>query len=105
MNHEESLIQGQIVKELRHRGVLVMSFPNEFIKDARTMGTAITLGLLPGVSDLLVVLPGKLIFMEVKTATGVQSDKQKTFEKKVTELGYLYTVVRSLDEALKVVYS
>lgn len=102
MNHEESIIQKSIIQDLRHRGILVFSCPNEFVKDARSMGTAISLGLLPGVSDLVMVLPGKVVFLEVKTPTGTQSDKQIKFESKIKELGHSYFIVRSLQDVLNV---
>jgi hypothetical protein len=55
-------------------------------------------GLISGVSDLIVILPNKVIFIEVKTETGKQSDNQKLFKEKVTNLGFEYLIVRSLSE-------
>ena len=57
-------------------------------------------GLLSGVSDLIVLLPNAItLFVEVKIESGgVQSDSQKEFEKTVTDLGFRYVIVRSLDE-------
>lgn len=56
-------------------------------------------GLVPGVSDLIILLPNaKTIFIEVKTEKGIQSEKQKDFETTVTNLGFEYYLVRSLDE-------
>ncbi len=91
--------------ELRHKGYLVFSVPNDFVSGAKSAGVAITLGMLPGVSDLVVVLPGKVVFLELKTLTGKQSDRQVKFEARVKSLGHSYAVVRSLDEALKVVHT
>ena len=55
-------------------------------------------GTLAGVSDLIVLLPNaKCLFIELKTETGIQSDKQKDFEKLVSDLGFEYYLVRSLD--------
>ena len=39
-------------------------------------------GLLSGVSDLIVVLEGKVLFVEVKNEKGKQSQKQKYFKVK-----------------------
>ena len=55
-------------------------------------------GTLAGVSDLIVVLYGKTIFIELKTEKGIQSDKQKDFEKRVKENNQEYYLVRSLQE-------
>ena len=55
-------------------------------------------GVLPGVSDTIVVLPDKVIFVEFKTSTGKQSEAQINFENKVTELGHEYILIRNLDE-------
>jgi hypothetical protein len=53
-------------------------------------------GLYPGASDLVVIHRGVLMFLECKTLTGVQSDKQKAFQEHVERMGYLYRLVRSL---------
>lgn len=55
-------------------------------------------GMLTGVSDLVVVLPSKVIFVELKTSDGRQSPNQKDFEIKITSLGYNYYIIRSLND-------
>lgn len=55
-------------------------------------------GTMAGVSDLIVVLPNKTIFVELKTETGIQSDKQKLFESKIKELNQEYYLIRSLEQ-------
>ena len=56
-------------------------------------------GLTAGVADLIICLPfGRVLFVELKTDTGTQSDAQKTFESKVTKLGHDYFLIRSLDQ-------
>lgn len=55
-------------------------------------------GLLNGVSDTVVVLKKKVIFVEFKTEIGTQQENQKQFQKAVTDLEHEYVVVRSLDE-------
>jgi len=56
------------------------------------------MGLRPGVSDTVVVLPNKVLFVEFKTSTGYQSEKQKEFQKAVESCNHQYHVVRSLEE-------
>lgn len=55
-------------------------------------------GLRSGVSDTVVVLPGKTVYVEFKTEIGVQSDKQKEFESVVTNLHHNYYLCRSLEQ-------
>jgi hypothetical protein len=55
-----------------------------------------------GVPDICVIKKGKFIGLEVKSATGRQSDDQKTFELFVTENGGFYYVVRSLEEVRQI---
>ncbi len=77
---------------------LILSIPNENQQHlTRT-------GLYPGASDLIVHHHPRLIWVEVKTATGKQSDKQKAFQCHVESLGYSYYLVRSLDD-FKIVIS
>ena len=57
-----------------------------------------SLGLISGVSDLIIIQPNRIIFVELKTQTGKQSKNQKKFQKKVEALGFEYYVVRSLED-------
>jgi hypothetical protein len=57
-----------------------------------------SMGVVPGVSDLEWALPGRVIFIEMKTPTGTQSDAQKDFMRKVMERGHQYIILRSLEE-------
>jgi hypothetical protein len=58
-------------------------------------------GVLPGVSDTIVVLPDKIVFVEFKTSTGKQSEAQLEFQKRVIDLGHEYILIRNLDEFKK----
>ena len=60
-------------------------------------------GTLAGVSDLIVLLPNKCLFIEVKTDKGTQSDKQKEFENTVKSLGFEYYVVRSVNDFILII--
>lgn len=51
-----------------------------------------------GASDLILVLPGRTVFCELKTIKGVQSNRQKEFESKVSALGYKYIIIRNLEQ-------
>ena len=75
----------------------IFSVPNETSNVKEMMFKKAT-GLVSGVSDLIVLLPNKCMFVEVKTAIGKQSKKQISFEKTVTNLGFEYHLVRSLKD-------
>lgn len=96
----EALIQQRIVqyfrKEYYNKGI-ILSIPNERSGYAQ-MKVLLNTGLLSGASDLLVVLPNKVMFVELKNAKGKQSDKQKRFEEGIKKLGHEYHLVRSLEE-------
>ncbi len=78
----------------------IFSVPNEAgYKNKQFVST----GLLPGVSDVIAVLPGKVLFLEFKTATGRQSEKQKDFEEIVTNLGHDYFIIRSFEDFICVI--
>lgn len=80
----------------------IFSVPNDSESKEETMRKKAT-GLLSGVADLIVLLPNKCIFVEVKTPTGKQSDSQKEFEQHVQSLGFEYHLVRSLDQFKKII--
>lgn len=55
---------------------------------------------LNGVSDIIVVVYGKVIFIEVKRPGGKQSPAQKEFEKLCFENNATYFVATSLEEVI-----
>lgn len=78
---------------------MIFSIPNGGSRNKLEVITMKATGLLAGASDLVVIFPnGKLSFVELKTEKGTQSDKQKDFEKRVTDLGYEYKLIRTLEE-------
>lgn len=101
----ENLIQQQIVIWYNNNFCLkhhnprqcIFSVPNDSINAIETKRKVNT-GLVSGVSDLIVLHNGETIFIEVKTLTGKQSEKQKEFEKIVSLQGFKYYLVRSLEE-------
>lgn len=55
-------------------------------------------GMKAGVSDLIILIPNKVIFVELKTDTGKQSEVQKDFQNVVENLNLEYYLIRSFDE-------
>ena len=73
----------------------IFSVPNEAgYRNKQFVST----GMLPGVSDTIVVLDGKVLFIEFKTATGKQSERQKDFEETVKDLGHPYFICRNFND-------
>lgn len=62
-------------------------------------------GVLQGVSDLVVILPNKVLFIELKAERGKQSKFQKEFEAKIISLGYNYYIIRSIEEFKQLIIS
>ena len=75
----------------------IFSVPND-TSDVRELMRKKSTGLKAGVSDLIVLLPEKVLFIEVKTETGTQSEKQLEFQSLVESLGFEYILVRSLSD-------
>jgi hypothetical protein len=55
-------------------------------------------GLLAGASDLVVILPNFVAFVELKTDLGIQSEVQKDFQNRVDALGFEYIIIKSLEQ-------
>ena len=76
---------------------LIFSVPNEG-KNAKEQMYKKMIGMKSGVSDLIVVMKSRLMFVEVKDDDGEQSDNQIQFENDTKSLGFEYYLIRSLDE-------
>lgn len=110
MKHLESKIQKTVVQylrlELRHIGGIVYAVPNGDKRDEIVAARLKQEGVLAGVADLHILLPGgKIVFVEMKTKKGVQSQNQKIFQSTVEELGFEYLIWRSIDDAISWVKS
>jgi hypothetical protein len=75
----------------------IFSVPNEGRSKIETLQKK-AIGMMSGVSDLIILRPGEVIFVEVKTPTGTQSPSQKIFQSIVEALGFRYLLVRSLEQ-------
>jgi hypothetical protein len=59
-------------------------------------------GMTAGVADLCVMLSGgRVIWLELKTAKGRQTPKQKGFQDICNRLSHVYVLARSFDEAIE----
>ena len=62
------------------------------------------LGVRAGVSDLILIAPRRVVFIEMKTETGVQKQEQLSFEEKLAKRGQIYIIVRSLEQFKEVIW-
>jgi len=77
---------------------VIFSVPNGGSRNVIEAKKMKATGLLPGVSDLIILQPNKTLFIELKIEKGVQSEVQKEFEQRVKLLGFEYHLIRSLNE-------
>lgn len=78
----------------------MFSIPNEAIQKMgwKQIAKFKATGLSSGVSDTIIMLPGKILFVEFKTFTGRQSKSQKEFQTISEKLGFEYHICRSLED-------
>jgi VRR-NUC domain len=77
--------------------------PNEEVQAARSLSKQQALGMLAGIPDLIAFSPeGKSHFMEFKTETGTLNEAQEDFQLWCLKHDLPHSVVRSVDEAMKV---
>jgi hypothetical protein len=99
-NKSEFTIQVEIVNYCRNNDIICFSVPNEA---TRNNSKYIQSGVLAGVSDLICINNGEVLFIELKDYKGKQSEKQKEFEKSIISQGHKYFIIRSLEEFKKIV--
>lgn len=96
----EAQIQQQIIiwfrnnYQIKGKG-LIFSIANESTYSNKKFKNT---GTMAGVSDLIVVLNGKTIFVELKTEIGKQSEAQLKFQKNIENLNQEYYLIRSLEQ-------
>lgn len=82
---------------------LIFSVPNGGSRNSVEAKKLKLTGALAGVSDLIVLLHQKTLFIELKIEKGIQSEVQHLFEKNVSNLGFKYYLARSENEFIKII--
>jgi hypothetical protein len=82
----------------------IFAIPNQG-KNAKEQAYKKMIGMEAGVSDLIICLPKKVIFVELKTEKGVQSEAQKEFQKDIEALGLEYYLVRNLEHFQQLIFN
>lgn len=103
----EADIQRAIVSLLRAvlpKGSIVHHAANEIASGGRAghvrQAILVGMGVHPGFADLVVLSQGKVIFLEVKSSTGRLRPAQEAFRDAVTQQGFCWALVRSVDDAI-----
>lgn len=98
--HLESEIQRQCVSWFRmcYPQYLCFSVPNGGYRNRIEAANIKREGALAGVADLILVAEYAVLFVEMKTARGVQRESQKRFQANVERLGHAYRLCRSQSE-------
>ena len=88
------------LKNMNPRGI-IFAVPNGGTRNIIEAKKLKSTGVLAGVSDLICITQKKeIFFLELKTEKGVQSDSQKDFEKRITDLGYKYMLIKKFEDYL-----
>ncbi len=104
----EADIQRAIVSLLRAvlpKGSIVHHAANEIASGGRAghvrQAILVGMGVHPGFADLVVLSQGKVMFLEVKSSTGRLRPAQEEFRDAVTQQGFCWALVRSVDDAVR----
>lgn len=92
MRKDEANFQVGVVRFLRMAGHYVFAVPNGGSRNLKEAVNLKAQGVLAGVSDLIILLPGKVYFVELKNPNGKgrQSPAQREFEEAVKGYGQEY---------------
>lgn len=92
MRHDEANFQVGVVHFLRRAGHYVFAVPNGGSRNVIEAANLKAQGVMAGVSDLILLLPHKVYFIELKNPNGKgrQSPAQREFEDNVRAYGNEY---------------
>lgn len=92
MKHDEANFQIGVVHFLRRAGHFVFAVPNGGSRNIIEAANLKAQGVMAGVSDLILLLPKKVYFIELKNPNGKgrQSPAQREFEDNVRAYGNEY---------------
>ncbi len=107
-SNAEDMLQISIVEfhdwATKPEDALLFAVPNGGKRDAGTAAVLKRMGVRAGVSDLILVVQGRVLFIELKlddtllTTRTEQRESQRLFQQQLETLGHIYLVARSLDD-------
>lgn len=94
----EYILQCQCVAWFKrtYPNYIIFSVPNESTHRQSTYYAKS--GVLKGVSDTVVLLNDKVLFIEFKSPKGYQRPEQKAFQSKIESLNQKYYICRNLED-------
>ena len=99
----EAQIEEMILQYLAYAGWWGIKVPTTGYHDGTGWRKQASKWCINGFPDVLAMKEGKILFFEIKTPVGRQSDAQKAFEKRLHEYGHNYFLVRSVEDVKKVI--
>lgn len=112
MRQEEHRLQTACVRYFRYRypqlALCLIAVPNGGRRDAVTGAKLKAEGVIAGVSDLMLLVPSGNyhgLCIEMKTATGRQSEAQRRWQQAIEKQGYKYALARSTGQFMQEVDS
>ncbi|WP_111735814.1 VRR-NUC domain-containing protein [Roseovarius amoyensis] len=103
----EADLQRAVVQALRFalpRTAIIHHCANEVTepgpRGARHQAILVGMGVHPGFADLMVLVEGRVLFLELKSQKGRLSQAQEAFRDAVLAQGFGWALIRSLDDAL-----
>lgn len=103
---QEHLLQQQIIQYLHMFNIFVfetdvmdgLKFLNTEKQRLAFINYHKQLGYVKGQPDLVAVMNGKVVFIELKTDKGRQSKEQKEVEQEIKNRGVDYIIIKSLED-------
>ena len=103
---DEHRLQCAVFQVLHLAGVkdlIAFAVPNGMVSNAVSVSRMKAAGLLPGVADIALVLPGGMAaFLELKSGKNAQTPEQLAFQSRCYEAGVRYAVATDFDQAIDV---
>ena len=99
----EAIIQSRIQGALKACGYLSIHIPNRggFNPFTKRYNIVTDPWFVPGVPDLVVLLPGSLVlWVEVKTPKGKRSPAQERMAVRLEQLGHYYVLARNVGDVM-----
>jgi hypothetical protein len=85
--------------------LLIFHVPSGELRDIRVAQKLKRMGVIPGVADFLMFLPGANVAIEMKDHDGKQTANQILFQSRWEGLGHRYEVARSLTHFQEIIES
>lgn len=95
---QDSILEWLTMVKIFHYRQNTGAFAREYTRKDGSQGRGFVKFGTKGASDIVCVVKGHYIAIEVKDHKGKQSEDQKEFQRAVEEAGGTYVLVRSLDE-------